>query len=440
MSDSDTVYSPIAESWKVYFKYNGITSKTDCNLCHSQIAGNIESNNKRHFVNKHPTLASEMGITIRKRSKNKTDGNEQGPSKKIAKKMSKGEWIRNCIELIAIHLLPFQLLNFRPFRNLTSTHSTSTGTTLNAENIKKYIKLTASEIQEKIKKEVHKKMVSVKLDIGSRYDKSVLGVNIQFYSKQIKKIVIRTLGMIELEGFHTTRDLEREITQLLQVFKIDKRNIYSYTSDNGSNMISLGRLLRSMQHDLALGDEMRAMQENEDSSSESDDEDENAGESNVQSSYRHENILQNMNQVFTILSVIRCACHVLNLAVTSTLKQVEAGTIVNDIRKIVKQFKALKYKRIIKELKIPRPKLDVETRWNSMYMMFSSLLAIKENLDTIYHEFSRDEAASIKVNDEQWRFIETFCDAFKPPYDATKRLQSVQLPMSKKDKFYFKLS
>lgn len=181
---------------------------------------------------------------------------------------------------------------------------------------------------------------------------------------------------------------------------------------------------------------MRAMQDNPGSTSDSDDDDYSADENEENS--QHDIILQKTNEVFTILSVIRCSCHVLNLAVTSALKKLQAEKIINEIRSIVKQFKSLKYKRIIKELKIPRPKLDVETRWNSLYMMFASLISIKERLNEVYAAFPRNEASSIKITNEQWEFIQKFCDAFKPPYDATKRLQSVQLPMSKSRLTLFK--
>jgi hypothetical protein len=51
-----------------------------------------------------------------------------------------------------------------------------------------YIRLVANIIRERIKSEVKDRKISLKLDIGARINKSVLGVNAQLYSKQVKKI------------------------------------------------------------------------------------------------------------------------------------------------------------------------------------------------------------------------------------------------------------
>ena len=37
----------------------------------------------------------------------------------------------------------------------------------------------------------------------------------------------------------------------------------------------------------------------------------------------------------------------------------------------------------------------------------------------------------VEISDEKWEFIEKIVEAFKPPFIATKSLQTVQLPTSK---------
>lgn len=448
------------EDYKDYFSYLALEDKTECKLCKIKLSGHNEYNNKRHFIAKHQAKANELGVSIKRKN---SDNQSNSPQQKKARRMTRGRFIQDCVELVTVHAMPLESMNYPPFRDLTNVHSQSTKLTINAKNIGKFIQSTADEIKEQIKKEVKKRMVSLKLDIGSRFDKSVLGVNIQFYSKVECKIVVRTLGMIELEGKHTAQALEKEILNLLKLYGIDLRNLYTYTSDNGSNMICLGNMLQSMQHDLLLGDELKQWQQkqSEDDSEDSEEEDdcENEGEGeefasnkldslllgddiedrelnertcqNEESHRAQELLAEQIKQLFAILSVIRCACHVLNLAVVKCLKSLGAVTTISEVRQIVKLLKGIKYKRIFKELKIPRPKLDVETRWNSLYMMFSSLLKIKGKLDDVFKLFAKKDVKDVEIKLEQWIFIEKFCEAFEPAFEATKRLQATQLPMSK---------
>lgn len=426
------------ENWKSFFKYIVGENITECNLCKLKLSGNVDSNNKRHFTTKHPAKAQELGVSVKKRKAKESDGQE--PAEKKPKKMSRGSYITDCVELVTVHSLPFRAMDYDAFRSLTKTHSLGTGLVLNASNIRTFVSATAKEIRDQIKKEVHNRMISLKLDIGSRFDKSVLGVNIQLYSRSEKKLVVRSLGMVELEDKHTAKFLEEEINKILRLYNINLRNVYTFTSDNGSNMLSLGKILQSRQHDLYLGDDLREMQTADESDDENESEEEGEGFEPLNFDDDGElhgtGIARELKDLFAIVKVVRCACHVLNIAVNNTLKDLDVKAEISEIREKIKLLKGIKYKRIFKQLKIPRPRLDVETRWNSLYMMFASLRSIKEKLAEVFTYFAKKDVENVELKAEQWQFIDTFCEAFLPAYEATKLLQSNQLPMSKKHEIF----
>lgn len=175
-------------------------------------------------------------------------------------------------------------------------------------------------------------MISLKCDIASRHGKSFLGTNAQFISKQ--KIQLRTLSVKLLEERHTAQYLNTLIKEILQEYEVPITNIYTCTSDNGSNMIKLSQLLREDQDrcfsaefdehsdDEVLGNydslrqrksyEYRTDAANEDSEAESDsteliDEDDDTPEGPLDEE--------------GLLICMRCAAHTLQLCVWDVMKK-----------------------------------------------------------------------------------------------------------------------
>lgn len=68
-----------------------------------------------------------------------------------------------------------------------------------------------------------------------------LGISAQLYCKDQKKIQDFTLGMIEMKQQNTGSNLKQEVMNLLSLYNINILQIYSCTSDNGKNMIKLGK-------------------------------------------------------------------------------------------------------------------------------------------------------------------------------------------------------
>ncbi|CAH0563039.1 unnamed protein product [Brassicogethes aeneus] len=114
--------------------------------------------------------------------------------------------------------------------------------TITSENVKLSVFEEAERITSEIKKEVQEtKLVSVKVDIASRHGRSFLGLNLQFISRE--KLSIRTLGVEEITEKHSGENLKNLMFKIFDSFELSVQSIYSFTSDNATNMIKLCTLL-----------------------------------------------------------------------------------------------------------------------------------------------------------------------------------------------------
>jgi len=133
------------EAWKKSFIFIEAENKFKCNLCEkSPYFGLSSSNRKRHFKTKHPAIAEELGMLVVKRknlSPETTDGSTLGSKKKKQKKVTKGDYIRDCVGLVAVNLLPLMVLDSFYFRHLSGSSAANAGLTLNSKNIKYYLQV-----------------------------------------------------------------------------------------------------------------------------------------------------------------------------------------------------------------------------------------------------------------------------------------------------------
>lgn len=228
-------------NWLNLFTILSNDNKASCKICGKQFDSVVKGNLKVHLVKDHNEIACQHNCTILKRSHSNERRSVASTSQKKPKKMDRGSYIKLCVQLVAINLVAMAVLNYPAFRQLTETHSFDTKMQINSTNIGGYIEETANQIRSIIKNEVHRRLVSIKLDVASRYGRSVLGINVQFFSLTERKIVIRTLGIIELKKRHTSSYLQSRVNEILELYAIDQRNVYTFTSDNGANMIKLGK-------------------------------------------------------------------------------------------------------------------------------------------------------------------------------------------------------
>lgn len=82
----------------------------------------------------------------------------------------------------------------------------------------------------------------------------------------------------------------------------------------------------------------------------------------------------------------------------------------------------------LQDLGIPLPKLDVETRWNSMIDMIISLLKYRTTYDTIISNTSPDFVKVLSAND--WSKLEEYKVAMEPIRLLIVKLQRQNLTLS----------
>lgn len=102
--------------------------------------------------------------------------------------------------------MPLSIVESSPFQKILKPYVTALklkgiDLIINRHNIKDRIAEKAEKIRESIRRETKNKVLSLMLDIATRYNRSVLGINIGFMKDG--KIQIRTIGMLVLNFSHT---------------------------------------------------------------------------------------------------------------------------------------------------------------------------------------------------------------------------------------------
>jgi hypothetical protein len=417
--------------FSIHFTYLESDGKTLCHHCNNKYEGKNIYNLKRHLTEHHKEQAKDTNVTYREKRPAPDSTLPDAPEPKKVKKLIASDFIRSSVELVVINLLPYSVFSMDGFKELIHNHQVVTGITMNYCNAQKYVHQTAQSIKEKIKMEIKERMLGLKVDIASRLGRSVLGVNVQFYSSIENKIVIRTLGMIEMHKKHTAQNINLMISNLLSEFEIDKRSVSSITCDNGSNVVASAKLFQDYQNSLLLADELEQAEKSNDESSDDDDDDDTESFEDNGPQDMPDKIKDALKGITSVAVLIRCSIHTLQLCVYDSLIDIKKKykTELDEIRKVVKALKSSTYCEQIKIIKMKAPGTEVCTRWNSSFIMIRKLMSIKEDLIKLYDYFTGDALDKITLEDRHWEFMDKFYDAFLPCYNLTIKLQSSNIGM-----------
>ncbi|KFM77682.1 Zinc finger BED domain-containing protein 4, partial [Stegodyphus mimosarum] len=270
---------------------------------------------------------------------------------------------------------------------------------VNSENIKLLIPETAVKIVSEISTALEKKVISLKIDIATRLNRSILGINAQLIIGG--RINLFTLGMTELKDKHTGIYIKNMVEKVLEKYNIDIQQIYSFTTDNGANIISFVNLLGS-----EIEDEVIEM-ENENFETRDHFED---------------GVFFDHNFSFNKLIGIRCAAHTLQLAIKDSIKNADFNEFISDARGLVKK---LRIPSLMLKFNTKKTILDCPTRWNSTYNMLKSLLKCKDFSSTL-----AEHNLDYYFADSKWVKLKLIVDTLQPLTEATLKLQSEELTLS----------
>ena len=187
-----------------FFKYSESENKSSCTLgkCKAVIKGNHASNLERHvkrFHNKDfkefqneklSALPQRAGTSssneLHKKRMRETNqcAIDEMFSKTIRTKMNEKTLENACLELVTINGRPFKLMDDSGFRKILNPllESMRANFNNNADNIREKIGVKDNDVRYRIKLEVEHRPVSLKADVATFRDRSILGVNLQFPS------------------------------------------------------------------------------------------------------------------------------------------------------------------------------------------------------------------------------------------------------------------
>ncbi|XP_046868428.1 zinc finger BED domain-containing protein RICESLEEPER 2-like [Drosophila willistoni] len=372
-----------------FFRFIAEENKSMCNVCGFKMSGTYLTNLRRHLTIKHGDIFNEWSKS------GDSQVQESVKKRKISYLTSEESIISSIIKIVTTDGKPFLFLDSEGFMDIMNPIYSSLGMNpITSRNVINFVKVKEHSIKENIKALVKDKLVSLKIDVATRMDKSILGVNLQLIDASLytTEIVVKTLGMIQLEESHTGAYIKQKILDILMDYDINVEQIFSITSDNGRNMIKAVQVLNDATEDCLFNDDTQ-------------------GESV-------------MNELDTIelanIHLVRCAAHTLQLCVTDVNKVNEINDKISSCRTLCKMLRTETNRRLLIEHKKNIPSLDVITRWNSTYLMMTKLVDLKDFLTT----------ESYIYVDADWDWMESYIDAFKESYEATLKLQDKNLVFS----------
>lgn len=291
------------------------------------------------------------------------------------------EFIHDCAEMIAMNGCSFALLAKSGFRNLIADKiavlvDAGYASGLAAPDypaVRENIKYQASQVEETIRNEIRSKYVAIMVDTATRNGKSFLGLSIQFVLDG--HVVVRSLGIIELLHSHSSINLKNEMMSRLHSLGIEKKQIIGITSDNAANMIAMVKHFNTRADVDDDGENFDFFADSEESMSESENEsdamlDKFLDDDEEYVALIEENLSEYALETMNIFG-IRCAAHTLQLAVREAIDASQYGNFIALFRNVCKYLRKPSSVRFIKQqdLGIKNPRLDVETRWSSLYKM-----------------------------------------------------------------------
>ena len=161
-------------------------------------------------------------------------------SKVIRVKMNEKTLENAWLELVAINGRPFKLINDSWFRKVLNPMLK-----VCKPNLPSLQKISTEKIGEKandvccrIKLKVEGKLVSLKADVATCRDRSILDVNLQFISDRKITHFSNERNNENHSGFY----LKTVLDEIIEQYRIESNQIYSLTADNGANMLKCVRL------------------------------------------------------------------------------------------------------------------------------------------------------------------------------------------------------
>jgi GR25 family glycosyltransferase involved in LPS biosynthesis len=348
-------------------------------------------------------------------------------------KLNRETLLRGLTEMCSVNGRPFSAIDDSGFRVFFDRilEALPGNVKICAKSMPSLIAAEAAKTRDEITYNFKDDMFSIKIDAVTRLDRGYLGVNLQ---KVVDcKIIIRCIGCIELTQSHTADYLKDKIINLLEEFKLDLRQAYSITYDNGTNMVRAGKILDQQAMDLIF----------EGMTHEKIMDEIDPFESGTERVLRE--VMELMSSFFVMFSdvtmginEIRCVAHTLQLAVEGSIKELcekngdPQKIVLFKVREFMKKARTPKVQHMIdtynknNDVELKAPVLDVSTRWCSTLDMLVSCLSYKPFCSSAQYVFEDD----VMLTDSEYEILQTIVDVLEHAKIATVKLQAEQLTLS----------
>ncbi|KAH8338300.1 hypothetical protein KR074_005462 [Drosophila pseudoananassae] len=207
-----------------FFQFKAEDNKSKCNVCGVKLAGSHVTNLKRHLIAKHAEIYNEFEI-----DDDKAQQNTCMKKRKISYETSEATIVSSILKIVTTDGKPFLFLDSEGFRQiLNPIYNALSMNPITSRNVMEYVTAREQAIKENIKALVKGKLVSLKIDVATRMDKAILGVNLQMIHSSMSKaeIVIKTLGMIQLRHSHTGKYIQEKIMEIINDYGITLDQVF----------------------------------------------------------------------------------------------------------------------------------------------------------------------------------------------------------------------
>jgi hypothetical protein len=433
------------------FTENAESKAYKCNHCSYELKVKHTGNMESHLMRMHKDIYEDI-----KRKRSELTENQEVPEKlkRISIYLSTEEFKKAIVEIVTVNGRPLQYLEDSGFQKIIKPilGALPEKLTVSRRSARPWIHEEAEKLREEIKIELADKIISAKMDLATRLCRSVMGVNVQLVKNG--RLRIFTLAMRQINESHTAENLLIQFEDILKSYGIVTNQIYRFTTDNGSNTVKMGQLLRERASLSLVGCETSDVENSEDedslgeeSESDSDSEcdvDENqegefddSGNSsllNVEDNGESLEELVDLGTLFrnkvdnvkSVTDILRCFEHSLQLGPSELIKKhVVIKRLVRIGNKATRKMRTSTFTRLLETAKMRRPILSNKTRWGSTFLMLKRLLQLRQFCD----EHSK-LAKELKISPNDWRRIEKLLEVFKPIYETTIFYQRADLTVS----------
>lgn len=162
---------------QIFFNITGDNAVCIIDNCNRQLAAKQNYNLKRHIINCHSNVAIENKWLNLK---------ENVESHSIH--LDREGIIKHLVQLVTNDGCPLAILEYESFKYLMSPMLNTLKLKINSHNIHHYILHAVCKLRENIKNEVKSRIICLKFDTATRFNRPVLGVNVQFLQGPLIKI------------------------------------------------------------------------------------------------------------------------------------------------------------------------------------------------------------------------------------------------------------